>query len=59
MLSEKSKANLGLILEYEPTEDADFRLEKIFEFLFEDMKETLGDGKNNDHRDNLPASETK
>jgi len=49
----------NLILEYEQTEDSDFRLEKIFEFLFEDVKETLDDGKNNNHRANFPAPEAK
>lgn len=46
------------IWEYEQSEDSDFRLEKVFEFLFEDVQETLDDGKNNNYRANLYSSKT-
>lgn len=48
--------NLAPIWEYEESEDSDLRLEKIFEFLFEDAKETLNNGQNNNFRADLPPS---
>jgi len=41
------------IVEYEQNEDSDFRLEQIFEFLFEDVKENFEDERNQNHRADL------
>ena len=54
-----NNAELTPIWEYEQSEDTDFILEKILEFLFEDVKETLDDGKNNNHRAYIPASKNQ
>jgi nucleoid DNA-binding protein len=54
-----NKNKLIPILEHEQSEDSDFRLEQIFEFLFENVKETLEDGENNNHRADLPSSKTQ
>lgn len=41
------------ICQYEQNEDSDFRLERIFEFLFEDVKENSEDERNQNYRANL------
>lgn len=52
-------AKFILIYESEQTEDSEWRLESLFECLFDNVKETCENGENRNQRGNIPATKTQ
>ena len=52
-------AKFILIYEPEQAEDSEWRLERIFEYLFEKVKETHGNGENRNQRGSISAPQAQ